>query len=68
MSNDFAHLVSRANPATRQYQPASSGYPLSHSNFDSPYAHPSPQAMGPFFDNEGDMTDSAFGHPPAIQV
>ncbi|EJD08415.1 calcium transporting ATPase [Fomitiporia mediterranea MF3/22] len=55
--DDFARLVSSANPAARQYQPANGGYPPSHS----------PQQLDPFFDDEDDMPDSAFGRPIPMQ-
>ncbi|KAI0759957.1 phospholipid-translocating P-type ATPase [Trametes elegans] len=59
MSDDFVRLVSQANPASRQqYQPANSGYPPSSSP---------PQAMDPFFDDDDDVPDSAFGRPAAMQ-
>lgn len=75
--DDFTRLVSSANPAAaRQYQPAatSSGYPPSYST----HAHTKTQSQGflapagsqpldPFFDDEDDMPDSAFGRPPAMQ-
>lgn len=62
--DDFARLVSSANPATRQYQPANAdlldtGYPPSSSY----QASSSPQPLDPFFDDEDDMPDSAFGRP-----
>ncbi|KAI5117211.1 hypothetical protein M0805_003499 [Coniferiporia weirii] len=60
--DDFARLVSSANPATRQYQPTNNGYPPSHANPQS-----SPQPLDPFFDDEDDMPDSAFGRPIAMQ-
>ncbi|EMD33044.1 aminophospholipid-transporting P-type ATPase [Gelatoporia subvermispora B] len=56
MSDDFVRLVSQANPATRQYQPANGGYPPSGS---------SPPMLDPFFDDDDDMPDSAFGTTPA---
>lgn len=59
MSDDFVRLVSQANPASRQqYQPANTGYPPSSSP---------PQALDPFFDDDDDVPDSAFGRPPAMQ-
>ena len=63
MSDDFLRLVSQANPATRQYQPAN-GYPPAAPNSSSPYL----QQMDPFFDDE-DIPDSAFGpvHPTHSQ-
>ncbi|KAF5345280.1 hypothetical protein D9758_008433 [Tetrapyrgos nigripes] len=58
MSDDFLRLVSQANPATRQYQPANNA-----SSPHAPYAD-SPQLMDPFFDDEDDnVPDSAFGRP-----
>ena len=61
MSEDFLRLVSQANPATRQYQPAHNGYPPSSST--GPYLD-SPQPMDPFFDDDDDhMLDSAFDRP-----
>ncbi|KAI0645334.1 phospholipid-translocating P-type ATPase [Trametes meyenii] len=57
MSDDFVRLVSQANPASRQYQPANTGYPPSSS----------PQALDPFFDDDDDVPDSAFGRPPPMQ-
>jgi phospholipid-transporting ATPase len=65
MSEDFLRLVSQANPATRQYQPAHNGYPPSSST--GPYLD-SPQPMDPFFDDDDDhMPDSAFGRPAPMQ-
>ncbi|KAI0656709.1 phospholipid-translocating P-type ATPase [Cubamyces menziesii] len=58
MSDDFVRLVSQANPASRQYQPASTGYPPSSSP---------PTGLDPFFDDDDDMPDSAFGRPQAMQ-
>ena len=59
MSDDFVRLVSQANPASRQqYQPANTGYPPSSSP---------PQAMDPFFDDDDDYPDSAFGRGPAME-
>ncbi|KAI0629096.1 phospholipid-translocating P-type ATPase [Trametes polyzona] len=59
MSDDFVRLVSQANPASRQqYQPANTGYPPSSSP---------PHALDPFFDDDDDVPDSAFGRPPAMQ-
>lgn len=58
MSDDFVRLVSQANPASRQqYQPANTGYPPS-----SP-----PDGLDPFFDDDDDVPDSAFGRPSAMQ-
>lgn len=64
MSDDFVRLVSQANPALRQYQPANGGYPPSSST--SPYRDNSGQ-LDPFFDDEDDIPDSAFGRPDAMQ-
>ncbi|KAF8160853.1 calcium transporting ATPase [Crassisporium funariophilum] len=62
MSDDFLRLVSQANPATRQYQPANNGYPPSATA--GPYSDRSPQLMDPFFDDEDEnVPDSAFGRP-----
>ncbi|KAI0752977.1 phospholipid-translocating P-type ATPase [Daedaleopsis nitida] len=59
MSDDFVRLVSQANPASRQqYQPANTSYPPSSSP---------PQAMDPFFDDDDEYPDSAFGRSPAMQ-
>ena len=60
-SNDFNRFVSSANPSTRQYQPANGGYPPSHS------AGASQQQLDPFFDDEDDLPDSAFGRPIPMQ-
>ncbi|KAJ6602154.1 calcium transporting ATPase [Mycena sp. CBHHK59/15] len=61
MSDDFLRLVTQANPAARQYQPAN-GYPPSSAS--TPYAAHSPQHMDPFFDDDDDnVPDSAFGRP-----
>ncbi|KAF7362154.1 Phospholipid-transporting ATPase [Mycena venus] len=62
MSDDFLRLVSQANPAARQYQPAN-GYPPASVSTPS-YADHSPQLMDPFFDDDEDVPDSAFGRPP----
>lgn len=60
MSKDFVTLVSQDNPAARGYQHAANntGYPPSSS---SPYGHPSPQVMDPFFldDDLDDMPDTS---------
>ena len=54
MAEDFARLVSQANPAYfRQYQPANSSYRPSE---DSPNGI----GMDPFFDDDDDDPDSAF--------
>ncbi|KAF9268832.1 Ca-transporting ATPase [Marasmius fiardii PR-910] len=69
MSDDFLRLVSQANPATRQYQPAHNGYPPSTSNplSPSPTSANNPQLLDPFFDDDDDpIPDSAFGRPPAM--
>ncbi|KIM45195.1 hypothetical protein M413DRAFT_441876 [Hebeloma cylindrosporum] len=68
MSDDFLRLVSQANPATRQYQPANNGYPPSASTA-GPYTDRSPQQlMDPFFDDEDENApDSAFGRPGPMQ-
>ena len=66
MSDDFLRLVSQANPAARQYQPANGGYPPSSST--SPYHQQTDSAqLDPFFDDEDDVPDSAFGRPAAMQ-
>lgn len=66
MSDDFLRLVSQANPAARQYQPANGGYPPSSST--SPFHNQSDSAqLDPFFDDEDDVPDSAFGRPDAMQ-
>lgn len=71
MSDDFVRLVSQANPASTfrqpQYQPANNGYPPS-SSMNTPYDNTqSPQLLDPFFDDEDDMPDSAFGRPGPMQ-
>lgn len=68
MGDDFLRLVSQANPATRQYQPANNGYPPSASTA-GPYTDRSPQQlMDPFFDDEDEnIPDSAFGRPAPMQ-
>ena len=61
MSDDFLRLVSQANPASRQlYQPANGGYPPGTSTDMS-------SQLDPFFDDEDDIPDSAFGRGPAMQ-
>src|SRR4051812_22485589 len=66
MSDDFLRLVSQANPATRQYQPANNGYPPAAAA--GPYSDQSPQIMDPFFDDEDDnVPDSAFGRPAPMR-
>ena len=64
MSDDFLRLVSQANPATRQYQPANNGYPPAALTAP-PYSDHSQQRMDPFFDDDDIIPDSAFGpvHP-----
>ena len=57
MSDDFVRLVSQANPANNQYQQANNGYPPSSSR---------DQHLDPFFDDEDDDPDSAFGQPPPL--
>lgn len=59
MADDFARLVSRVNPATREYQVANAGYP--------PLQDGPQPAIDPFFDDEDDMPDSAFGRPQPMQ-
>lgn len=56
MSEQFINLVSQANPATRQYQPTHNGYPPT-----TTYNHNSPEVMDPFFDDDDDFLDTAFG-------
>ncbi|KAH9073065.1 calcium transporting ATPase [Lactarius deliciosus] len=67
MADDFARLVSQANPAAPHYQRTSNGYPPSAAPYDS---HTSPQLLDPFFDDEdeGDVPDSAFGGLPTTHV
>ncbi|TFK45591.1 phospholipid-translocating P-type ATPase [Heliocybe sulcata] len=66
MADDFVRLVSQSNPAARQYQPANNGY-ANDGYPPSTAQHLSPQAMDPFFDDDDDMPDSAFGRPVAMQ-
>lgn len=66
MSDDFVRLVSQANPASRQYQPANNGYPPS-SSFSAHIHSPSGQVLDPFFDDDDDIPDSAFGRPIPMQ-
>lgn len=68
MGDDFLRLVSKANPATRQYQPTHNGYPPA-ANAAGPYSDRSPQQfMDPFFDDEDDnVPDSAFGRPAPMR-
>lgn len=70
MSDDFLRLVSQANPASREYQPANNnnnGYHPSTS-VSGPYANSSdPQLLDPFFDDDDDMPDSAFGRPMPME-
>ncbi|PFH53769.1 hypothetical protein AMATHDRAFT_54264 [Amanita thiersii Skay4041] len=63
MSEDFLRLVSQANPAARQYQPANNGYPPSAST--RPYNDQSSQ-LHPFFDDEDEL-DNDFGRPIPMQ-
>jgi phospholipid-transporting ATPase len=70
MADDFARLVSQANPAAvlnPQYQRADNGYPPSARPHDS---HASPLLLDPFFDDEdeGEVPDSAFGDIPVAQA
>lgn len=59
MSDDFVRLVSQANPAHRsQYQPAHNGYPPSTSTHQQ---HNDSQQLDPFFDDDDEAPDSAFG-------
>jgi Phospholipid-translocating ATPase N-terminal len=63
MADDFARLVSQANPAAAldpQYQRANNGYPPSARPRDF---HASTLLLDPFFDDEdeGEVPDSAFG-------
>ena len=65
MTDDFRRLVSQANPAASQYQPAhnvSNAYPPASSS--SLAVH----HMDPFFDDEDDnIPDSAFGRPEPMR-
>lgn len=65
MSDDFLRLVSSANPATRQYQPAmTNGYPPSASRNE----RSDPQLLDPFFDDDDYRdSESAFGQPQAME-
>jgi hypothetical protein len=63
MADDFVRLVSQANPALRQYQPAGNGYPPSSSSY---HDHNQSTQLDPFFDDEDDVPDSAFGRPAAM--
>ncbi|KAI0820969.1 calcium transporting ATPase [Irpex lacteus] len=63
MADDFVRLVSQANPALRQYQPAGNGYPPSSSSY---HTHNDSSQLDPFFDDEDDVPDSAFGRPAAM--
>ncbi|TFK75474.1 calcium transporting ATPase [Pluteus cervinus] len=61
MSDDFLRLVSQANPAARQYQPANNGYPPTSSN--GHYAQSA--QLDPFFEDDDDnIPDSAFASQP----
>jgi hypothetical protein len=66
MADDFLRLVSSANPAAQQHQPAMThnGYPPSAGPYDQ---QPDPQFLDPFFDDDEDGPDSAFGRPPAME-
>jgi phospholipid-transporting ATPase len=71
MADDFARLVSQANPAasrTTQYQHPGNGYPPSVAPPRDSQA--STLLLDPFFDDEdeGEPPDSAFGGPLALQV
>ena len=67
MTDDFRRLVSQANPAASQYQPAnnvSNAYPPSSSSSLAV------QHMDPFFDDDDDnlnIPDSAFGRPEPMR-
>lgn len=73
MSEDFVRLVTSANPAFRQYQPANTGYPPSGSSpqhntqlsFD---AGGQSGQLDPFFDDEDEAPDSAFGPPRHMEA
>lgn len=62
-ADDFARLVSSANPASRQYQPANAGYPPSYNHQSSG----SPQPLDPFFDDEDEPPESAFARSEPLQ-
>ncbi|KAJ3570909.1 hypothetical protein NP233_g4104 [Leucocoprinus birnbaumii] len=69
MTDDFLRLVSSANPAARQYQPAmtNNGYPPSAGPYNE-QQHSEPQLLDPFFDDDDEgVPDSAFGRPPAME-
>ncbi|KAF5351676.1 hypothetical protein D9756_007514 [Leucocoprinus leucothites] len=69
MADDFLRLVSSANPAARQYQPAmtNNGYPPSAGPYNQ-QQHSDPQFLDPFFDDDDDgAPDSAFGRPQAME-
>lgn len=55
MSDDFLKLVSQANPAASQYQHTNPSYP------------PSEHQLDPFFDDDDEGPDSAFGRPLPMQ-
>jgi len=57
MSDDFVKLVSQANPALNQYQQTN----------NSPYPPASEHQLDPFFDDDDDGPDSAFGRPLPMQ-
>lgn len=56
MSDDFLKLVSQANPAASQYQHTNTGYPP-----------PSEPQLDPFFDDDDEGPDTAFGRPTPMQ-
>jgi phospholipid-transporting ATPase len=70
MADDFARLVSQANPAasrTTQYQHPGNGYPPSAAPPRD--SHASTLLLDPFFDDEDEgEPDSAFGGPPTLQT
>jgi len=69
MSDDFLRLVSSANPAVRQYRPATTnnGYPPSAGPYNE-RQRSDPQLLDPFFDDD-DFRDSesAFGQLQAME-
>jgi len=69
MSDDFLRLVSSANPATRQYQPAmTNGYPPSASRSYNERQRFDPQLLDPFFDDDDYRdSESTFGQPQAME-
>lgn len=58
MADDFVNLVSQSNPAARYQQPQNA-YPPP----PAPYSDNLSPAMDPFFDDDDDLPDSAFGRP-----